>query len=570
MAKKIVTLYIDDTSIRLMVVQGKRIKKWADLPLEPGLVKNNVVVEEAEVAAKIKQLFKDQKVKARKVVLGLSGLHCLSRPIILPQLPKVMLAEAVKREAKRVLPVPLEQLYLSWQTIPAPEGETQVFMVAVPSNTADALLGVLHQAGLKPYLMDIKPLLLARVVKEATAVIVDVQPTEFDIVVVVDGVTQPIRTVPLPSEALSWQEKLPVIKNDLDRTIKFYNSNNPEKPLASSTPIFASGELADEPELCQSLSDEFGYPVLPLLPAPPLKCPEGLDPNRYMVNIGLALKELPSEREAGPSVANLNTLPAPYQPKPISLTNVFALPGAAMAIGLLVLMVMSIQGASAEITSMHGRLDTTNQLFQQKLSQRQELVGNVAGLEKKIAETGAACDNLTAALDSLEMQIIGVNGDLDETIISLPSSVNLTSISHANRMMILNGSSPSEAEILSYLRNLDASGRFPDITFTSVRKIDVEGVDFTLTLGSLDRQNDGTNGNLGVIVSSLPSTLSLTSISHGDGILTITGRSPGEVELLSYLRSLDNSGRFAEVIITSMRRVEDEGMDFTFVLRVGE
>jgi hypothetical protein len=33
MAKKVVTLYIDDTSIRLMVAQGKRIKKWADLPL---------------------------------------------------------------------------------------------------------------------------------------------------------------------------------------------------------------------------------------------------------------------------------------------------------------------------------------------------------------------------------------------------------------------------------------------------------------------------------------------------------------------------------------------------------
>jgi len=409
-------------------------------------------------------------------------------------------------------------------------------------------------------------------VKEATAVIVDVQPTEFDIVVMADGVLQPIRTVSLPSEALSWQEKLPVIKNDLDRTIKFYNSNNPEKPLASSVPIFVSGELAGEPELCRSLSAELGYPVLPLPLPLLLKCPEGLDPNRYMVNIGLALKELPSEKEAGPSVANLNILPAPYQSAPLSLIKVFALPGAATAIGLLVLVVMFVQGASAEIVSMHGQLDTTNQLFQQKLSQRQELRENVAELEKKIAETGASCDNLTVALDSLEMQIIGVNDDLGETIISLPSTLSLTSISRANSMMTLNGRSPSEAEILSYLRNLDNSGRFPEITFTSVRRIDGEGVDFTLTLGSLDEQNDGANGSLGVIVSSLPSTISLTSISHADGILTITGRSPSEVEVLSYLRNLDNSGRFFEVFITGMKRIEDEGegMDFTFALRVGE
>ena len=75
MAKKIVNLYIDDTSIRMLVTRGKRIKKWADLPLEPGLVKNAVVIREAEVAARIKQLFKERKVGAKKVVVGVSGLH---------------------------------------------------------------------------------------------------------------------------------------------------------------------------------------------------------------------------------------------------------------------------------------------------------------------------------------------------------------------------------------------------------------------------------------------------------------------------------------------------------------
>jgi len=36
MAKKVVTLYIDDISIRLLVAKGKRVQKWARLPLEPG------------------------------------------------------------------------------------------------------------------------------------------------------------------------------------------------------------------------------------------------------------------------------------------------------------------------------------------------------------------------------------------------------------------------------------------------------------------------------------------------------------------------------------------------------
>jgi len=31
MAKKIVTLYIDDTSIRLLVTSGRKVKKWVQV-----------------------------------------------------------------------------------------------------------------------------------------------------------------------------------------------------------------------------------------------------------------------------------------------------------------------------------------------------------------------------------------------------------------------------------------------------------------------------------------------------------------------------------------------------------
>ena len=167
MARKITTLYINDTSVRLMVANGKRISKLADAPLDMSLSDTSIKVREAEVVAKIKHLFKAHKIQAKKVIIGLSGLHCLSRPAVLPQLPRAMLDEAVIREAKRVMPVPPEQLYISWQIISATEGKMQAFMVAMPRQIADTLLSILHQVGLKPYLMDIKPLALARLVKEA-------------------------------------------------------------------------------------------------------------------------------------------------------------------------------------------------------------------------------------------------------------------------------------------------------------------------------------------------------------------------------------------------------------------
>jgi type IV pilus assembly protein PilM len=480
MAKKTVNLYIDDTSVRLLLAQGKRVKKWADLPLEPGLIKNGVVQKEAELAEKIKQLFQVRKIKTKKVNIAVSGLHCLTRPIALPQLPKMMLDEAVGREAKRVLPVSPEKLYLSWQSLPSPEGKSQIFLVAITRKSADALFKMLRQAGLKPDLMDLKPLLLARLVKEKTAIIVDVQPTEFDIVIMADGIPQPIRTVSLPSEALSWQEKLPMVRNELKRTMQFYNSNNPEELLGTDVPIYVSGELANESELCQTLSDEIKRPVL-FLPSP-LECPVGLDPNRYLANMGSVLKKISPNNESGLSVTSLNILPIAYRPEPVSLTRVLVVPGAVMAISFVLLLAALIQNTSVDIAITRNQLETTGQLLQQKQTQKQKLTNKIAELEKKVAQTETSEGNFAAAVANIEKQTNGINGDLELSTNSLPSSISLANINHVSSTLTIKGRAPSEEEVLSYLRELEKSGRFSSITITSMRRVPAS-MDFILVLG---------------------------------------------------------------------------------------
>lgn len=474
-----VTLYIDDTSLRLLETSGKRIKKWGELPLEMGLTKVNEDIKEAEVVARIKQLMKSRKVAANDVIVGLSGLHCLTRPITLPQLPQTMLAEAVMREARRVLPVPLEQLYISWQKIASPEeGKIRVFLVAIPCKTADAIFKILRQAGLKPSLMDIKPLALARVVQESSAIVVDVQSTEFDIVILVDGVPQPVRTMSFSSEKISLQEKLLMVRDELNRTIEFYNSNNPEKSLVAGTTIFISGELAEEPEHCENLSKEVGYPVVPL--EVPLKYPQQFNPARFMINIGLTLKEL--GKESGPSVVNLNVIPTRYLPKHVSLAKIVAVPCAVAVVSLLILLTMLIREASADVELMRGHLDTTNQILKQRQTQKTELTGSIAELETAIAGVEATRNNFTVALESLEKRGSVINGDFAASTYNLFSPVNLFGISHGGSELVLRGNAPSEVEILKYARKLDASGRFSEITVRSVKRIGGEGMNFTIIL----------------------------------------------------------------------------------------
>jgi len=480
MAQTVVTLYLDDTSIRLLITSGRRIRKWADVPLEPGMVKNAMVLKPDEVAAKIRQIFKVRKIDAKKVILGVSGSNCITRPINLPKLPQDMLEEAVRREAKRALPVPLEQLYLQWQPISAPENGVQVFLVAIPRTTTDALFSTLRLAGLKSDLMDLKPMLLARMVKDTMAIIVDVQPSEFDIVVMAGGIPQPIRTMHFPKAGLPWQERTSLIKDELNRTIEFYNSNNSESPLAPITPVYVSGELANEPEQCQVLSDGLNRPVLPL--PPPFESPDGLDPNRYMANMGLVLKKIAPTNGSGLSVSELNVLPVVYQPEPISLTRVLTLPIAVVAISLLLFLALMTQNTSADITETRGQLNTTSQLLQQKMAQSQEYNNALAELQQKITGAETSGGNFAAAVSNLEKQSLEVNGDLAVTVNSLPETVHLTSISHSSDALTFKGWAESEEEFLSYLRTLETSERFPSITITSIRQAADRTVNFNVVL----------------------------------------------------------------------------------------
>ena len=482
---KVVTLYIDDTSLRLLVAKGKQVKKWADLPLEPGLVRDGVVVDGAKVAAKIKQALEAQKVTAKKVIVGLSGLFCLSRPITLPRLPKSMLAEAIRREAERVMPLPVEQLYILWQILPVPGEQMQVFLAALRRNAADAMIKTLRQAGLDPYIIDIKPVALARVVNEATAIIVDVGSTELDIVVMVDGVPQPIRTLSFPSEAVSLSQKLPTIREELDRTIKFYNSNHPEKPLDPGITIFVSGELAQEPDACQSLANQLKYSVLPL--ASPLQCPEGLAPSRYMVNIGLALKEVSLPRgKANFSVVNFNALPEVYRPKAFPLTKVLIVPAVVvMAIGLLVYLAMLVQSANADTALLQTQLDTTNQVVMQNYAKQQSQQKDIAELEGKVVELEVTYNALATVLNNFGRQREIVNGDLRVTTFNLLSSIDLGSITHASAELTISGMVPNEMEmdVLTYASALRKSGRFSQVIVSSIEKTE-DGVLFELSLSA--------------------------------------------------------------------------------------
>jgi len=482
MAKKAVTLYVDDTSLRLLVTSGKRVKKWADVPLELGLVKNSEVLKPEELATTIRQIFKANEINSKKVVLGISGLHCITRPLTLPLLPKDMLAEAVIREAKRALPISPDELYLSWKPLPVAAKQSQVFLVAIPNKIVDTLVNALHLAGLQPDLLDIKPMLLARLVKDTTAMILDVQLNEFDIIIKANGVPQPVRTITFPDEKISWRDKLSIIKDEINTTIDFYNSDDTHSPLTTALPVFASGELADEAEQIQLLSHELNRPVIQT--TPPFENSYGLNPNRYMANMGLVIKTVSLLNYSFLSLNNINLLPKVYRPESVSLLRVTAVPGLVVSIGLLILFGLITQNTLADISEIRSQLNTTLQLLQQKSNERQQLVNTIGKSEQELKNIGGLRSNIDAALLNLEIQSQKMNGDMAVTLNSLPDTVSLTKINYADTSFTLTGLATSEEEVLLYVSELNASGRFSRIKIVNMSNTGNQEVRFNVVLNT--------------------------------------------------------------------------------------
>jgi len=470
----VTTLYIDDTSLKLLVAKDNEVKKWATLPLESGLVKDGLIVERTAVADKIKEFFKAQKVGRSKVITCLSGLHCLFRTASMPRLPASMLKEGVMWEAKRVLPVPLEEFYISWQIMPVPGEEMQVFLAALPRNAVDSLIETLKEAKVKSHLMDVAPLALARAVSNKTALVVDVRSTEIDIVTVIEGIPQLIRSVHLPGEAPSLREKLPTVREELKRTIKFYNSSHQEEPLGPDIQILASGELGDDAQACQSLAEALNYSVLPL--SSPLKCRHDTTLSQYMVNIGLALKKLPPGKKVSLSLVNINFLPEVYRPKPpVSRDRMLAYLGLIVAACLLGSLLTLVQSTTAATEQMQSQVDIANLLLQKRYATQASLKKEIAELEQQIDELTTTRDFFTGVLDDFGRRQEMVYGDLELATRPLPSSIalGLTDVTHMEGTLTVSGTAQSETDVLAYSSSLRASKRFSQVLISFLQLTEI-------------------------------------------------------------------------------------------------
>ncbi len=430
-------------------------------------MENGVVIDKVAVGRVIKTLMSEQDITEKEVVASISGIHSIYRTVSLPRLPRKMLDEAAKREMERITPIPLSDLYTAWQAISMSDMETVICLVGMPRHTVDALLDTLDQVQLKPRAIDIRPLALARAADEKDAILISVESASFDVVVMISGIPELLRSLTFAARDMSPAEKVAVIKEELDRTVAFYNSGHKVNPISPNMPVFVSGELRE------ALVATLDYTIKPLPRL--LSSPQGLNIGEYAVNIGLILKQL--KVNASKSRVDINIMPEAYRPRPLPFGQIISWALIVIAIAVVIPLGRSTLQVVQETAALQAKVDAT----QLRVDVRQGTQDTLEKMKTKVDDAEAARDAFKQPLNSFGRQRAEVNGELSEVTRLLPGAIVPQSIAYGNSVT-LTGTAPDDAVILGYQRSLRDTGRFSEVLVSNMQEVKHNQWQFTLTV----------------------------------------------------------------------------------------
>lgn len=459
-----VTLNMSSTSVRLLSVKGGKVGQWGSVPLPPGLIKDGLILRPKVVGAVISALFKSTEIPKTRVITSLTGLSFVHRILSLPRIESDSQQEAIQRAARKEIPVSLEELYLCGQAISEGPDETDFFVLGVLRNLIDALVQTLGEAGIQPYLVDLNPLALARAANREEAIIVDLEPGCYDIVLVADGMPDIMHTITPRGEGATLEDNIRLLVSELSKTVEFYNSNHPKNPLSLTTPLLLTGELAVDTTARELISAEMGYPVELL--TPPLELPPDLPVALFATNLGLALKKLPLKSVATGEATlyrdiNLNILSGEYgvRTRWIKLPHILLSLVVVAGLGLLLPMDQLRSQAVGETTRLQNEMAGVSQ----ELEQAVLLVEEAEQIEDTI-------DKMVANAETTKQEhqyVLSKGGDfaynLKLVTNAFPAKAYFTSVEVGTDQITVVGEADSPFMVIDYVMALEALGKFPEV-----------------------------------------------------------------------------------------------------------
>ncbi len=159
-----VGLEIGASSLKLVECTGSPpvLKAYAQRPTPPGVLVGGQVVEPAALAQEIRELFLQAGVRKKYVVTAVPSQATVVRILQVPKMPLREMEEAVRWEAERYIPFPIDEVLLDFAPLEPmeelrEEAQVQVAVAAARQEAVASLVETLKSAGLIPLVIDVKP-----------------------------------------------------------------------------------------------------------------------------------------------------------------------------------------------------------------------------------------------------------------------------------------------------------------------------------------------------------------------------------------------------------------------------
>lgn len=300
-----------------------------------GVINSEDKKDQRKLADVLKKLYSDSKIKNKSIVVGLPEFSVFTRFLEFPGVKKEELKDAVFYEAKQYIPVPIEEVRMSYVPIGFNENKNapRVLLVAAPLKVVETYVNIADLAGLDLIAIETESVALGRAMYRATqqkhVVMLDFGANSTDMSIMLDGYLVFSQSISIGSDSLTqaiinkfnfdysqaeeykrnygvsegvlenkiYQALAPILESivlEVRRGIEFYKN----KTLASSPGIFLlTGDGALLPGLSEFLSKSLNAnatianPWLNIIIDDKFKDIIAKSGPSYSVAIGLALKD---------------------------------------------------------------------------------------------------------------------------------------------------------------------------------------------------------------------------------------------------------------------------------------
>ena len=300
-----------------------RTYAYADRPL--AAVEKNPFEDPAALGALIKTMVGRAKVRSREATAAVATAHVFSSVMTVPATGDKEIAAAVELQARKLMPLPLEQMHWDSKVLEKKEKFTRVLVTGASNSLVQQIMSAFKVAGIKLATLEPESFALVRALigrDAAPTVVVDLGGLRTNILIVERGVPELTRSIIVggyaatkaiaqssmvgiedaerlkldaPNDA-SFASILPTIINEIKYLVQNFISASSEPKNVEK--IILTGGASRSPGIVDAVRSATGIKTYLGDPWARILCPDELRPElellgtRFAVAIGLAMRDL--------------------------------------------------------------------------------------------------------------------------------------------------------------------------------------------------------------------------------------------------------------------------------------